>query len=128
VLLTSREKPREIEAVEGLRGPVRSLRLLGLSQKAARSLLEDKNLRGESSAWRELISSYAGNPLALKIMGQAIVDLFAGEIVPFLQSGELIFNGIRAVLHQQVARLTPLEQMLLTWLASGLRWIPCSLC
>jgi WD40 repeat protein/DNA-binding XRE family transcriptional regulator len=122
VVLTSREKPREIEAVEGLRGPVRSLRLSGLSQEAARSLLEDKDLRGASSAWLQLIASYAGNPLALKIVGQAIVDLFAGEIVPFLHSEELIFNGIRVVLRQQVARLTPLEQTLLTWLAVVREW------
>jgi len=122
VLLTSREKPRELEALEGLRGPVRSLRLVGLSQEAGRSLLSDKDLRGDSSAWRELIASYAGNPLALKIVGQAIVDLFAGEIVPFLHSGELIFNGIRLVLRQQVARLTPLEQTLLTWLAVVREW------
>ncbi len=122
VVLTSREKPRELEAAEGLRGPVRSLRLVGLSQEAARSLLSDKDLRGASSAWRELIASYAGNPLALKIVGQAIVDLFAGDIVPFLHSGELIFNGIRVVLRQQVARLTPLEQTLLTWLAVVREW------
>jgi WD40 repeat protein len=122
VVLTSREKPREIEALEGLRGPVRSLRLSGLSQEAARSLLSDKDLRGESSAWLQLIASYAGNPLALKIVGQAIVDLFAGDIVPFLHSGELIFNGIRVVLRQQVARLTPLEQTLLTWLAVVREW------
>src|SRR6266851_6158752 len=122
VVLTSREKPREIEALEGLRGPVRSLRLLGLSEEAARSLLQDKDLRGESSAWLQLIATYAGNPLALKIVGQAIVDLFSGEIVPFLQSGELIFNGIRAVLRQQVARLTLLEQMLLTWLTVVREW------
>ncbi len=122
VLITSREKPREIEALEGLRGPVRSLRLLGLSEEAARSLLEDKDLRGASSAWLQLIASYAGNPLALKIVGQAIVDLFAGDIVPFLHSGELIFNGIRVVLRQQVARLTPLERMLLTWLAVVREW------
>jgi WD40 repeat protein/transcriptional regulator with XRE-family HTH domain len=122
VVLTSREKPREIEALEGLRGPVRSLRLSGLSQEAARSLLSDKDLRGASAAWSELIASYAGNPLALKIVGQAIVDLFAGDIVAFLQSGELIFNGIRLVLRQQVARLTPLEQTLLTWLAVAREW------
>jgi len=122
VVLTSREKPREIEAAEGPRGPVRSLRLSGLSQEAARSLLEDKDLRGDSAAWRELIASYAGNPLALKIVGQAIIDLFAGEIVPFLHSGELIFNGIRVVLRQQVARLTWLEQTLLTWLAVVREW------
>src|SRR5215471_15418597 len=122
VVLTSREKPREIEALEGPRSPVRSLRLLGLTQEAARSLLQDKGLRGESSAWRQLIATYAGNPLALKIVGQAIVDLFGGDIVPFLQSGELIFNSIRVVLRQQVARLTPLEQALLTWLAVVREW------
>src|SRR3989449_4998140 len=122
VLITSRENPREIEALEGLRGPVRSLRLLGLSEEAARSLLEDKDLRGASSAWLQLIATYAGNPLALKIVGQAIIDLFGGEIVPFLQSGELIFNGIRVVLRQQVARLALLEQMLLTWLAVVREW------
>ena len=122
VVLTSREKPREIEALEGLRGPVRLLRLLGLSEEAARSLLEDKDLRGASSAWLQLIATYAGNPLALKIVGQAIVDLFSGEIVPFLDSGELIFNGIRAVLRQQVVRLTLLEQMLLTWLTVVREW------
>jgi hypothetical protein len=55
-------------------------------------------------------------------VGQAIVDLFGGEIVAFLQSGELIFNGIRAVLRQQVARLTPLENTLLTWLAVLREW------
>ena len=122
VVLTSREKPRELEALEGLRGPVRSLRLSGLSQEAARSLLSDKDLRGGPSAWQQLIGSYAGNPLALKIVGQAIVDLFAGDIVAFLHSGELIFNGIRVVLRQQVARLTPLEQTLLTWLAVAREW------
>src|SRR5262249_45242719 len=66
VVLTSREKPREIEAAEGLRGPVRSLRLVGLPQEAARSLMEDKDLHGDSSAWQQLITTYAGNPLALK--------------------------------------------------------------
>jgi len=30
VLLTSREKPREIETLEGVRSPVRSLRLSGM--------------------------------------------------------------------------------------------------
>jgi transcriptional regulator with XRE-family HTH domain len=122
VVLTSREKPREIEALEGSRTPVRSLRLSGLSEEAARSLLEDKDLRGESSVWLQLIATYAGNPLALKIVGQAIVDLFGGDMEAFLQSGELIFNGIRAVLRQQVARLTPLEQTLLTWLAVVREW------
>jgi WD40 repeat protein/DNA-binding XRE family transcriptional regulator len=122
IVLTSREKPREIEALEGPRTPVRSLRLSGLSEVAARSLLEDKDLHGESAVWLQLIATYAGNPLALKIVAQTIVDLFSSDISEFLQSGELVFNGIRAVLRQQVERLTPLERVLLTWLAITREW------
>lgn len=123
VLITSREKPKEIGPLEGSRSPVRSLRLPGLDENVARALLSDKDLVGEEDAWQQLIANYTGNPLALKIVAQTIVDLFGGDIAQFLQSGELVFNGIRAVLHQQVGRLTPVEQVLLTWLAVAREWI-----
>src|SRR5437660_8974644 len=42
VLLTSREKPREIGPLEGTRSPVRSLRLVGMDDQAAKALLSDK--------------------------------------------------------------------------------------
>src|SRR5881227_2584701 len=122
VLLTSREKPREIEALEGARGPVRSLRLVGLDEQTARVLLADKGLGGTPVAWQRLVISYAGNPLALKIMAQTISDLFDGDLDRFLQEGELIFNGIRPVLRQQMGRLSPLEHLLLTWLAVLREW------
>jgi len=61
VLLTSREKPREIEALEGSRSPVRTLRLTGLDESAARELLADKGLVGTADDWRQLITTYAGN-------------------------------------------------------------------
>src|SRR5215469_15726007 len=122
VLVTSREKPREIEVLEGSRSSVRTLRLAGLDEPAAQELLADKGLVGTASDWGQLVRTYAGNPLALKIVAQAIADLFGGNITQFLQEGELIFNGVRAVLHQQVERLTPLEQVLLTWLAILREW------
>src|SRR6266700_3456789 len=122
VLLTSREKPREIEALEGVRSPVRSLRLGGLDDQIARVLLADKGLSGTPAAWQRLVAGYAGNPLALKIVAQTISDLFGGDLDRFLEEGELIFNGIRPVLRQQVGRLTPLEHLLLTWLAVLREW------
>jgi WD40 repeat protein/transcriptional regulator with XRE-family HTH domain len=122
VLLTSREKPREIEPLEGTRSPVRSLRLVGLDELAARELLADKDLSGTAHAWGRLVASYTGNPLALKIVAQAVADLFAGDLDRFLEEGELIFNGIRPVLRQQVRRLTPLEHLLLIWLAVLREW------
>jgi WD40 repeat protein len=122
VLLTSREKPREIEPLEGVRSPVRSLRLVGMDEQAARVLLSDKGLVGTPAAWQRLVASYAGNPLALKIVAQTILDLFSGDLDQFLLEGELIFNGIRPVLRQQVGRLIPLERLLLTWLAVLREW------
>src|SRR5947208_3805716 len=124
VLLTSREKPREIEALEGARSPVRSLRLVGVDEQAARVLLSDKGLSGTPVAWQRLVAGYAGNPLALKIVAQTISDLFSGDLDRFLQEGELIFNGVRPLLRQQVGRLTPLEHLLLTWLAVLREWTP----
>src|SRR5207302_7651749 len=58
VLLTSRERPREIEALEGTRSPVRSLRLVGVDEQAAHELLADKELSGTPSAWHGLVTSY----------------------------------------------------------------------
>src|SRR5947209_6210772 len=122
VLLTSREKPKEIGPLEGGRSPVRSLRLEGVDEQAAQALLIDKGLSGTPAAWQRLVASYAGNPLALKIVAQAISDLFNGDLDRFLHEGELIFNGIRPVLRQQMGRLSPLEHLLLTWLAVLREW------
>jgi WD40 repeat protein/DNA-binding SARP family transcriptional activator len=124
VLLTSREKPIEMEPLEGSRSPVHSLRLSGLDEQTARVLLADKGLSGTPAAWQRLVASYAGNPLALKIVGQAISDLFGGDLDRFLEEGELIFNGVRPVLRQQMGRLTLLEHLLLTWLAVLREWTP----
>lgn len=123
VVLTSREKPREIVPLEGSHSRVRSMRLSGLDEAVARALLSDKELVGEEEVWRQLIATYAGNPLALKIMAETIAEIFGGDIAQFLQSGELIFNGVRAVLRQQVERLSPLERVLLTWLAVLREWV-----
>jgi WD40 repeat protein/transcriptional regulator with XRE-family HTH domain len=124
VLLTSREKPREIEPLEGMRSPVRSLRLVGMDEQTTEALLADKGLSGTPTAWQRLVAGYAGNPLALKIVAQTIYDLFDGDLDRFLQEGKLIFNGVRLVLHQQMGRLTPLEHQLLTWLAVLREWAP----
>jgi WD40 repeat protein/transcriptional regulator with XRE-family HTH domain len=122
VLLTSREKPREIEPLEGVRSPVRSLHLAGVDEQAVHELLSDKGLSGTPDAWHGFVTGYAGNPLALKIVTQAVSDLFGGDLDRFLREGELIFNGVRPVLRQQVGRLSPLEHLLLTWLAVLREW------
>ena len=124
VLLTSREKPREVEPLEGARRLVRSLRLMGMNEQTAQALLSDKSLSGTPAAWQRLVAGYAGNPLALKIVAQTVADLFGGNLDRFLEEGELVFNGVRPVLRQQVGRLSALEYLLLIWLAVLREWTP----
>jgi WD domain, G-beta repeat/Pentapeptide repeats (8 copies) len=88
-----------------------------VDEQTAQALLADKGLSGTPAAWQRLVAGYAGNPLALKIVAQAVSDLFGGDLDRFLEEGELVFNGVRPVLRQQVGRLSPLEHLLLTWLA-----------
>ncbi len=117
VLLTSREKAGDLVAFEGNRAPVRTLRLARLGVEACEQLLAEKGVAGTATERAQLIEAYAGNPLALKIVAQTIVDLFDGEIAPFLEQGELIFGGVRDLLNEQFDRLSQLEQWILVWLA-----------
>jgi WD40 repeat protein len=121
VVLTSREKPAEVAAFEGVELAVRSLRLDG-SAEAAQSLLQAKGVYGNETHKLELCDRYGNNPLALKIVATAIQDLFDGEIEPFLAEETVVFNGIRRLLDQQFNRLCPLEQSIMYWLAINREW------
>src|SRR5258708_7196670 len=116
LLLTSREKPRELVALEGSRMPVRSLRLAGLDAVAGEQLLGEKELAGSTPERARLIEAYAGNPLALKIVAETIVELFGGEIAPFLEQGEVVFGRRRQLLAEQFSRLSAAGQAGLLWL------------
>jgi WD40 repeat protein/class 3 adenylate cyclase/transcriptional regulator with XRE-family HTH domain len=117
LLLTSREKLTDLEPLEGNRRPVRTLRLAGLEADASKQLLAEKEVVGLAHDRARLVEAYAGNPLALNIVAQTIVELFGGEIAPFLQQGEMIFGSVRELLDEQFARLSAGEQMVLLWLA-----------
>jgi DNA-binding XRE family transcriptional regulator len=116
VLLTSREALAVLVPLEGSQGTVRSLRIAPLDAASCDKLLSDKELIGNAPDRTRLIEAYTGNPLALKIVAHTIVDLFDGEIVPFLEKGEVIIGGVRSLLEEQFYRLSSLEQSLLLWL------------
>jgi WD40 repeat protein len=117
LLLTSREKPATIAPMEGHNGPVRTLQLAGLDTGAATQLLDEKRVTTAVVERTQLVELYQGNPLALKIVAQTIVDVFGGAIAPFLEQGDVIFGGVRDLLNQQFARLSVLEQTVVLWLA-----------
>jgi WD40 repeat protein/transcriptional regulator with XRE-family HTH domain len=117
LLLTSREKPAELRALEGRRSPVRAVRLLGLDAAAGAQLLTEHEVTGSPEERERLVLAYSGNPLALNIVAETIADLFGGEISQFLSEGTPIFGSIAELLSEQWGRLSPLEQTVLSWLA-----------
>jgi WD40 repeat protein/transcriptional regulator with XRE-family HTH domain len=120
LLITSRERPAELRYLESQYSQVRSLRLLGLDTTSCQCILEEMGLArgvGISNAQDQLIVAYSGNPLALKIVAGTIVDLFDSEIGAFLTVGGVIFGSITDLLEEHFARLSPLEQSILCWLA-----------
>jgi len=120
-VLTSQEKPKEVELLEGEKLAVRSLRLSGLNQVEGQAIFEDKGYFLSSQKERRLVVEYyAGNPLFLKIVASSIQDLFDSsfsEFLKFLQEHKLIIDDIRHVLDKQFERLSKLEESVMYWLA-----------
>jgi WD40 repeat protein/DNA-binding XRE family transcriptional regulator len=117
LLLTSRQKPRDLVSQTGNLAPVRTFRLAGLETSACEQMLGELGVRGTTEERERLIEWYGGNPLALKIVAHTIVELFGNEIGPFLEQGEVVFGGVRELLAEQFDRLSPAEQSTLLWLA-----------
>jgi WD40 repeat protein len=118
LLLTSREKPREVAVLEGESLPVRSLQLSGLSIADGQAIFNCKgNFTGSRDEWQTLIQSYSGNPLALKIVATTIRDLFNSNLANFINQGTVIFGDIQDLLEQQFQRLSSLEKSVMYWLS-----------
>jgi WD40 repeat protein/predicted ATPase/transcriptional regulator with XRE-family HTH domain len=126
LILTSREKPAELTPLEGRTAPVRSLALAGLDDRACRSILAEKDVFGSAPEYAEMARLYGGNPLALKLASEPIRAIFGGDVRAFLNSSDTFFDGLGRLLDQQFARSTPLEQIILYWLAIKRELVPLS--
>jgi hypothetical protein len=112
LLVTSREQPLRAD-----HSAVRALRLPGLAVDEVRALLRPRALAGDDAAWAALVARYAGNPLALQVAAETVGTVFGGDIAAFLAQDVAVFGEIRALLAEQVARLSALEDAVLSWLA-----------
>ncbi|MFP4099187.1 WD40 domain-containing protein [Coleofasciculus sp.] len=117
LVLTSREKPKEVASLEGNGLPIRSLRLSGLKEMDSQELFKVKGISGSEEELRTLVERYAGNALALKVVATTIQDLFDGNITEFLKQNTTVFGDIRELLDQQFDRLSYLEKDIIYWLA-----------
>lgn len=117
LVLTSREQPFEVARLERSTPVVHSLRLTGLAPGAGAAILRTQGVTSAAATTRQLVDRYSGNPLALMLIAETIQEIYAGDVDAFLGAEAPIFDDIRDVLDQQFARLSPLEQELLCWLA-----------
>jgi WD40 repeat protein/transcriptional regulator with XRE-family HTH domain len=116
LILTSREKPRDIAHMEGQKSSVRTLHLSGVGLLEGREILKDKGLTGSDRSWAALINSYSGNPLALKLVSEFVQDVFNGDIDSFLNEEEIMFSDINNLVNEQFHRLSVPEREILYWL------------
>ncbi|MDZ7954253.1 NB-ARC domain-containing protein [Nostoc sp. DedQUE09] len=117
LVLTSREKPKDIASLGGETLSVRSLQLSGLEIVAGQKIFEAKGFSASESELPAVVERYAGNALALKIVATTIQDVFDGNVAEFLQHYTAVFGSIRDLLEQQFSRLANLEKDIIYWLA-----------
>lgn len=118
LLLTSREKPRSIADLEGIRKPVRSFALVGIGVAECRALFEQiDTFRGTPEDWERIVRVYNGNPLALELVARHIAQVFDGDLGKFLGMGRPVFADLEQLLDWHLDRLSPEERELVSWLA-----------
>jgi WD40 repeat protein/transcriptional regulator with XRE-family HTH domain len=121
LLLTSREKPREVVLLEGAALAVRTMSLKGLNPTAGRELFGDKGAFAATPLeWQRLVAHYGGNPLALKLVAATTQELFnskIAEVLDYIDRGLAVFDDISDLLQRQFERLSASEQEAILWLA-----------
>lgn len=118
LVLTSREKPKEIGFLEGETLPIRVLQVKGLQLVDIQAIFRAKGIFwGSDVEWNNLIEYYAGNPLALNLVSTTIQKFFDGNICEFLKQNTAVFGNIRNLLEQQFDRLSVVERDIIKWLA-----------
>ncbi|UFP92930.1 NB-ARC domain-containing protein [Gloeobacter morelensis] len=117
LVLTSREKPKDLGPLEGKTLPVRSLRLQGLQENDGLEILKERGLDISTGDSKELLRYYGGNPLAIKMVASTIRTLFGNNISNFVAQGTSIFGDVRDLLSQHFNRLSELERQVMYWLS-----------
>jgi WD40 repeat protein len=142
LILTSREKPRDIELLEVKALPVQTLSLAGLREETAEKLFKyfltepgkrQDNKKEEKLLIQRLVKSYSYSPLALKIVATTIKEIFDGSIADFLADlgqktentdGEIFIGTLlKDFLDQQFNRLSSMEKQVMYWLAINREWV-----
>lgn len=118
IVVTSRERNRELAGSRAANSPVRYLELGGLRYDDAAQLLAAERLSASGQPhWKSLVAQYRGNPLMLRIVAMTIQELFDGNVDRFRRHGRTMFGDIKYLIDQQYDRLSAAEQDILGQLA-----------
>lgn len=112
LLLLSQEQPK----ITSGNNHCQTLKLDGL-KKSATAILEGKNLTDEDK-WLDLINLYAGNPLWLNIIADAVEDLCDRNVAQFLSCKNLYLGDLEPILERIFQCLSELEKQVIFWIAS----------
>ncbi|MCM1982017.1 WD40 domain-containing protein [Lyngbya confervoides] len=121
LVITSREKPLGFDPRDEGHGTTRVLTLPGLSVQDGKQIFQARGIQSlDRDCLQQILDHYGGNPLALKIVAAAVVDLCEGDlsiVVPFLNRGLLQFQDVGDLLGRQFSRLSTVERQVMYWLA-----------
>jgi hypothetical protein len=115
VIFTSWEPALEMLTFPPDYQSVQVLYLTGISEAAAREILQQNGLLDEDK-WGELINLCQANPLYLKLTARTINNLFAGKVAAYLsyQSDfSILGDELTLILQQKYQRLSPTEKQVL---------------
>ncbi len=121
LVLTSREKPKEIKLLAGETGPIRSRQITGLDESEGDKFFTNIPYFSHSPLdLIKLIRHYACNPFALKVVAGDIQEWSFEDISKWigqLDDGGSIFDDINHLLTEQFERLSVTEREVIYWLA-----------
>lgn len=116
LLITSREIPPEIGLLMQSTARVSMLALEGVDTSIAQQILQAQQIEASDKVIETLVERYSGNPLALKLISDTILNVFFGDVEAFLAEGVGLYGRIQDVLEHQIVRLSDIETAILVWL------------
>lgn len=117
LIFSSSLQPQSLVQMARHSSLLRLLRLTGLSTTAGVELLNRYGLAHYNLDLAQLVTRYAGNPLALTLLSGIAHHFPAHTLDLILQREPLLFAELHKVLKQQFDQLPPLAQKMSVWLA-----------
>ncbi|NEO41314.1 MAG: AAA family ATPase [Moorea sp. SIOASIH] len=117
LLLTSQEPPQEVKELVIRQGRIREFQLKGLKKEDAKALLSKDGISKSLHGVGQLIDSYKGHPLALKIAVRTIQNCHNGKISDFLKGSLFIGDVLINMFDKQFSLLSDFDQELMNHLA-----------